>query len=174
MSKILNCILFLVLSSNVFSQERMTLIDQKTIPATEIWQFSSDTYTYSGSVNVQIANNGKGGTLLVQVEASNSDFKISGTVYLFLEDGNVITCTDKNLRSSSDKTIKSFYYLTPEEIILLTKNKVTDIRFRIIGNATPFSSPIGFFTAKNKIRSFALSEKSYDTVTEIRQLFIKS
>lgn len=164
-------ILSLVFSSSVFSQEKMTLNDQKTIPATEIWKFLSDTYSYSGSINVQLGNNGKGATLLVEVETSEPTFYIGGTVYLFLEDGNVITCTDKNVRSISGKMIQSYYILTPTEINLLKKNKLTDVRFRINGNETQFSSPTGFFTAHNKIRSFGLPDKNYDTVTEIKQVF---
>lgn len=166
-------ILFLLLTttSAVFSQQQMTLNDQKTIPSTEIWKFVSDTYNYSGSMNVQIGNNGKGGTLLLQIESSEPTFYIGGTVYLFLEDANVITCTDKNVRSISGKMIQSYYILTPTEINLLKKNKITDVRFRINGDETQFSSPTGFFTAHNKIRSFGMPVKTYDTVTEIKQVF---
>lgn len=163
--------LYLIVSSAAFAQQEMTLIDQKIIPATALWNFSSATYRYSGSIDVQIGNNGKGGTLLVQLEASEPTFYIGGTVYLFLEDGNVITCTDKNLRSISGKMIQSYYSLTPSELNLLKKNKLTDIRLRIMGTASQFSSPTGFFTAHNKITSFGLPDKTYDTVAELKQLF---
>lgn len=163
--------LFLMLSSAIFAQDKMTLSDQKTIPATALWSFLSETYSYSGSLEVQIGNNKKGGTLLLQVEASSPTFYIGGTVYLFLDDGNVITCTDKNLRSIAGKMIQSYYILTPTEINLLKKNKLTDVRFKINGDATQFSSPTGYFTAFNKIRSFGLPDKMHDTVTEIKQLF---
>jgi hypothetical protein len=163
--------LFLFLSSGVFAQEKMTLNDQKIIPSTASWTFSSETYSYSGGLEVQIGNNGKGGTLLLQVQASEPTFYIGGTVYLFLEDGNVITCTDKNVRSISDKMIQAYYILTPIEINLLKKDKLTDVRFKINGDETRFSSPIGYFTARNEIRSFGLIDKTHDTVTEIKQLF---
>ncbi len=172
MLKNLKYLLFTFLISNaVFSQEKMTLQDQKTIPATPTWSFFSDSYRYSGSVKVQIGNNGKGGTLLVQVETSDSTFYIGGTLYLFLEDGNVITCTDKNVRSISDKFVQSYYLITPSELLLLKKNKLTDVRFRIFGTDSQFSSRTGFFTAQNKIKMFGLPDKSYDTVTDLKQLF---
>jgi hypothetical protein len=158
-------------STSVFSQEKMTLNNQKSIPATTSWTFMSDTYRYSGSLEVQIGNNGNGGTLLVQVKSSEPTFYIGGTVYLFLEDGNVITCTDKNVRSISEKMIQSYYVITPSEINLLRKNKLTDVRFKVEGTATQFSSPTGFFTAHNRIRTFGLPDKTYDTITEIKQLF---
>lgn len=163
--------LYLVVTSAAFAQQEMTLIDQKVIPATPNWTFSSDTYTYSGGIELQIGNNGKGGTLLVQLESSEPTFYIGGTVYLFLEDGNVITCTDKNLRSISGKMIQSYYILTPSEINLLKKKKLTDIRVRIMGTATQFSSPTGFFTARNKIKRFGLTDETYDTVEVLKQLF---
>ena len=164
-------LLFLVISLNAFSQDKMILSDQSSIPATEVWKFMSDSYSYSGIVEVQIANNKSGGTLLLQLEASQPTFYIGGTAYLFLEDGNVITCTDKNVRSISGKFIQSYYILTATEINLLKKNKITDVRFRIIGDETQFSSPTGFFTAHNRIRTFGLPDKTFDTVTEIKQLF---
>ncbi len=160
-------------STAVFSQEQMILSDQTSIPATPLWIFPSDTYNYSGSLGVQIGNNGNGGTLLVQTEASKPTFYIGGTVYLFLEDGNVITCTDKNVRAISSKNIQSYYVLTFGEINLLKKNKLTDVRFKVFGDATQFSSPTGYFTAHNKIRTFGLPDKYYDTVSEIKQLFNK-
>ncbi|WP_026978658.1 hypothetical protein [Flavobacterium tegetincola] len=171
MPKIFISIILLLLTSTIFSQEKMLVNDQKTIEATELWSFSNDTYTYSGDLKVQIGNNGNGGTLLIQVETSDPSFKISGTVYLFLDDANVITCTDKNSRTVSGKMIQSFYILTASEINLLKKNKITDVRFRITGNETQFSSPTGFFTAKNKILSFSSIPKSYDTVSAINQIF---
>lgn len=164
-------ILSLLCTSSIFSQQKMTLSDQKIIPATEIWKFYSDSYSYSGNMDLQIGNNSKGGTLLLQIESSEPTFFIGGMVYLFLEDGNVITCTDKNVRSISGKMIQSYYILTPLEINLLKKNKLTDVRFRINGKSTQFSSPTGFFTAHNVIKSFGMPDKTYDTTTEIKQVF---
>lgn len=164
-------IAILFVTSSVFPQEKMILNNQQTIPATELWKFSSTTYTYSGSAELQLGDNSKGGTLLLQIESSEPTFYIGGTVYLFLEDGNVITCTDKNIRSISGKMIQSYYILTPAEINVLKKKKITDVRFRINGKSTPFSSPTGFFTAHNAIKSFGMPDKTYDTTTQIKQLF---
>lgn len=172
MPKIFGALLLsLFIFSNGYSQEKMILNNQNSIPATDIWKFSSDTYSYSGNINVQLGNNGKGGIILIQVESSEPTFYIGGTVYLFLEDGDVITCTDKNMRSVSGKMIQSYYILTPTEINLLKKNKITDVRFKIFGDETQFSSPTGYFTAHNIIRSFGMPVKTYDTVAEIKQLF---
>ena len=161
----------LVISSTVFAQEKIVLSEKQTNSSTELWNFSVPNYTYSGNLEVQIQKKGNGGTLLVQVQVSNPDFYIGGTVYLFLEDGKVITCTDKKIRSVSEKLIQSNYILTPTEINLLKKTKLTDVRFKINGNQTQFSSPTGYFTAHNAIKSFGLPIKSYDTVEQINQIF---
>ena len=172
MLKKIGLLLFVTLiSSTVFAQEKIVLSEKKSNSSTEFWNFSVPNYTYSGNLEVQIQKNGNGGTLLVQVQVSDPTFYIGGTVYLFLEDGNVITCTDKNVRSFSGKMIQSNYILTPTEINLLKKTKLTDVRFKINGNQTQFSSPTGYFTAHNTIKSFGLADKFYDTVEQINQLF---
>ena len=114
--------LSLLLPKNTLAQGTIILPDQKIIPATTVWTFYSETYSYSGIVNVQIGNNAKGGTLLLQVKTSNPTFYIGGTVYLILEDGIVITCTDKNLRKTENQMMMSYYTLTLSEINALKKN----------------------------------------------------
>jgi hypothetical protein len=67
--------------------------------------------------------------------------------------------------------IQAYYIITPSEINLLKKDQLTDVRFKINGDETQFSSPTGYFTARNEIRSFGLPDKTFDTVNEIKQLF---
>ena len=165
--------ILILISSATFAQEKMVLIDKTSIDATEIWNFALEKYSYSGNLKVQIGKNEDSGTLLLQIETSNSNFYIGGTVYLFLEDGNVITCTDKDKRTASDKIVQSYYILTASEINLLKNNKITDVRFRIIGTESQFSSPTGFFKAQNKIINFSAKDLNYDTTTSITKLFKK-
>lgn len=147
------------------------LAQEQPIPSTPLWTFSSPTYAYSGNLELQIKNKNNAGILHLYLTVSDPAFYIGGNVYLFLEDGNVITCTDKNIRSVSGSIIQSSYLITPNEIGLLKKQKLTDVRFKVVGNQTTFSSPTGYFTAHNKIRSFGMPDKTYDTVTDIKQLF---
>lgn len=170
--KISFIIVAVLMFSGVFSQEKMILKGVKEIPATELWAFSSETYSYSGKLNVQIGKNDANGVLLLKIQVSEPQFRIGGTVYLFLEDGNVITCTDKNIKELEGNNVMAYYNLTPKEINLLKNNKITDVRFRILGNQTQFSSPTGFFTAHNKIKSVGLADKTYDTQDAIKQLFM--
>ncbi|WP_432670741.1 hypothetical protein [Flavobacterium sp. SM2513] len=165
MTKLLQYLfLSLTFAFTAFAQEKASL-------STPSWSFMSDSYSYSGILDVQINKDNKGGIVQLQLQVSDPSFYIGGNVYLFLEDGNVITCTDKNIRSVSGKNIQASYVITPTEVALLKKLKLTDVRFRIIGNATDFSSPTGFFTASNRIRSFGLPDKTFDTVAAINQLF---
>lgn len=147
------------------------MAQEKPIPSTPLWTFSSPTYEYSGNLELQIKNKNNAGILHLYLTVSDPAFYIGGNVYLFLEDGNVITCTDKNIRSVSGKIIQSQYVITTGEIALLKKQQLTDVRFKVIGNETQFSSPTGYFTAHNKIHSFGFPDKTYDTVTDIKQLF---
>lgn len=141
------------------------------LPSTPSWSFMSDSYTYSGALDVQIFKTNTGGKIVLTLKVSDPSFYIGNNVYLFLEDGNVITCTDKGIRSTSGKEIQSSYFINPREIALLKKQTLTDVRFQIIGKESQFSSPTGFFTARNKIRSFGLPDKAYATTTDINLIF---
>ena len=169
-------ILFLTLSFFVTAQEKMTAKDGKEYKATSTWNFVCKDYAYTGILNVQIAKTEKGGLLKLAIDVSNETFYIGDTVYIILEDGSYITCTDKGIREMKDKKTIAYYLLTTTEMNKLKVLPLTDVRFRIKGNEDTFSSKTGHFTAINKksnFDTFGSSEesKNYDTKAEITSLY---
>lgn len=169
-------ILFLSISFFSEAQETMTTKDGKQYKATNTLAFSCKEYAYTGTLNVQIAKTEKGGLLKLGIDVSSDTFYIGDNVYIILEDGSYITCTDKGIREMKDKKTIAYYFLTTTEMAKLKVVSLTDVRFRIKGNEDVFSSKTGHFTAVNKksdFETFGASEgsNSYDTKTEIKSLY---
>lgn len=169
-------ILLFTLTSTLFAQEKMIAKDGKEYLATTNWKFSCKDYTYTGLLEVQIGKAEKGGLLRLGVDVSNETFYIGDTVYLILEDGSYITCTDKGLRELKGKTAIAYYVLTSAEVNKLKTLPLTDVRFRIKGKQDNFSSKTGHFTAKNqksRFETFGASEEEnkYDTKNAIKILY---
>mgnify|MGYP003498816472 FL=1 len=168
--------LFLNFSFFANAQETMLAKDGKEYPATSTWGFSCPEYAYSGLMNAQIAKVDKGGLLKIGIDVSDKTFYIGGNVYLTLEDGSFIICTDKIIRDSKDKQIMAYYFLTNSEMAKLKVLSISNIRFRIFGNQTAYSSKTGHFTGLNKKSNFETfgtteASKTYDTKTAILSLY---
>lgn len=169
-------LLFLTQSFFATAQEKMIAKDGKEYTATSSWKFSCKDYAYTGILEVQIAKIEKGGLLKLSIEVSNETFYIGDTVYIVLEDGSFITCTDKGIRELKGKKTIAYYFLTTTEMTKLKGLLMTDVRFRIKGNEDTFSSKTGHFTAINKtsnFETFGTSEesKTFDTKAGIKSLY---
>ena len=167
---------FLTIPFLAKAQETMTNKDGKQHKATNNWNFISKNYTYSGIVEVQIAKIEKGGIIKLGVDVSNDTLYIGDTVYLVLDDGSFIVCTDKGIREKVGKKTIAYYYLTIAEMNKLKVLALTDVRFRIKGNEEAFGSRSGHFTGTNKksiLETFGTPEeaKTYDTTSEIKSLY---
>ena len=133
-----------------FSQNKMQYKHDKTYPATPNWNFISENYALTGDVMVQIAKVQTGGILKLAVSTTNPEFIIKGTVYIYLTDNTIITCTDKGDFESQGDTITSYFVLSNKEMQQIKKTNIQSIRFNIQGKSNSFSSQVGNFTAINK------------------------
>ncbi|MGK4568663.1 hypothetical protein [Flavobacterium sp. 3HN19-14] len=95
------------------AQETMIFKDGKHYPATASWDFICENYALGGGLNVQVAKTEKGGLLQLSVPVSDDSFYIGGTVYLFLDDNSIITCTDKGLRNNKPGIAASWFSFSP-------------------------------------------------------------
>lgn len=168
-------ILFFIVSGAVSGQELMTYKGSKPYSATPTWDFISENYALTGITKVQIAKTEKGGTIKLAVETTNPTFAITGTVYVYLADNTIITCSDKNSRESIGNQIVSYYLFSNIEMNKLKTTDIQSIHFAIKGNAKEFNSQIGNFTALNKksyfSTAFDTSKKSFDTALAIKSLY---
>lgn len=171
-------ILLFFVTIPIFAQETMTAKDGKEYKATTNWTFSCEDYVYSGILEVQLARTEKGGLLKLGVDVSKETFYIGDTVYIILEDGSFITCTDKGIREMKGKKTIAYYFLTTSEMAKLKSIPLTNVRFRIKGVEDTFSSKIGFFMATNKKSNIKTSNyadeknsNTFDTKSEINLLY---
>jgi hypothetical protein len=159
----------------VSSQEIMHTPNGKQYPATQKWDFICENYAFAGILKTQVARTDKGGLLQLAIQVNDPGFYIGGTVYLFLSNNTVITCTDKDIRENKNNQAIAYYIFSIPEMNRLKTSTITDIRFSIKGKESTFSSQIGYFTAKNKKKYFADYNKAiqnnFQTEAEIRSLY---
>jgi len=168
-------LLFLLLISTLANaQEIITVKGSKPYKATQNFTFICEKYAFTGETNVQIAKTEKGGILKISIATANDKARISGGVYVDLANGDVIACTDKNVKESDEGSTTSYYYFTPAEMIKLKKSDIQDVRFIITGTSKSFGNQTGYFTAVNKISYFSTeydkSKKTFDTAAAISTL----
>lgn len=172
--KILLFILFMVTISAT-SQQIMSYKGSKQYRATNSWNFICENYALTGATNVQIAKMENGGILKLAVETTNPTYNITGTVYVYLTDNTIITCSDKGIRENTGDRITSYYSLSLLEINKLKTRDIQSIRFNIKGINSKFSSQTGNFTAVNKKTYFSTAtdktENNYPTAIEITTLY---
>ncbi|PWA04227.1 hypothetical protein [Flavobacterium psychrotolerans] len=172
--KVLIFLLFIVTISAT-SQEQIIIKGLKQYPATSSWNFICENYALSGLANIQIAKTEKGGVLKLAVETTNPSFTIAGTVYVYLIDNSIITCSDKGIRENIGNQIISYYTFSSTEINKLKTTDIQSIHFNIKGISNKFNSQIGNFTAVNRKTYFSTAsdktKKNYATASEISTLY---
>lgn len=157
----------------LFSQDRMSTKDGKSVPASQSWDFLCENYALSGIAKIQVGKTDKGGLLQIAVQTTDASFFIGGVVYVYLEDNKVIVCTDKGLRENKNNVATAWYTFSAAEMNKLKATNIGSIRFSIRGKQSPFSSQTGTFTAVNKKSYFSIRESKpdpYPTAAEIAAL----
>ena len=166
--------LCLLISTFVSAQETITIKGSKPYPATENYTFICERYALTGEANVQIAKTEKGGILKLSITPSNDKMKISGGVYVYFIDGDVIACVDRNVNETLDGKTTTFYTFTPLEMNKLKKKDIQSIRFNVTGDLSKFGNQNGNYTAVNKQSYFSTtygtSIKTFDTAKQISVL----
>lgn len=167
-------LILLLISTFANAQQTISVKGSKPFPATQDYTFICEKYAFTGQANVQIAKTDKGGILKITIETANDQARIAGGLYVDLANADVIACTDKNVKESTDGKTTSYYYFTPAEWLKLKKNDIYAVRFIIAGGPNTFGNQTGYFTAYNKMNYFSTafdkSKKSFDTAEEISAL----
>lgn len=168
--------LFLLFFISTFTKAQQTISvkGSAVYPATKNYTFICEKYAFTGEIDVQIAKTDKGGILKLTIKTANDQARIAGGVYVDLTNADVIACTDKNVKESSDGTTTSYYYFTPAEWVKLKKTDIYAVRFIVSGGPDAFGNQTGHFTAYNKMNYFSTAfdktKKTFDTAKEISVL----
>ncbi|MGG7035575.1 MAG: hypothetical protein ACI7YS_10340 [Flavobacterium sp.] len=146
------------------AQEKITLKDGKQYPASPVFEFFCNDYIYDNLLEIQFAKTEKGGIMKLAIDVSNNQLFIGGRVYILLSNGSFIYCSDKGNREYQNNQSIAYYNLSLSEMSLIKKFNIEDIRFRIMGTTSKFSSDIGYFTATNKKQLFDPFDKSSNKI----------
>ena len=122
-----------------------------------------------------MAKTEKGGVLQLAVPVSNELFYIGGTVYLFLDDNSIITCTDKGFRDNKSGIATTWYSFSAAEMNRLKTTAIRNVRFAIKGKETTFTSQTGHFITWNRKSYYKLGLKpgnnNFETEAAITLLY---
>ncbi len=147
---ILIVILALSYAVNVNGQN-FAFIGENSYPSTEkfILQSNSDKENI-GNLNLVFAKDGT--TSLIIVSSKLTDVvKIAEKLIIYLDDGTVISCTDRGINDNVDDVAISAYYLTASELSKMKSSNINTIRFEIVCPVCgPFNSWEGVYSASNK------------------------
>jgi hypothetical protein len=125
------------------------LIGEQSYPCTKTFTLKSNSDEfYINDLNVLFAKDGK--AALFGVSTKTKDVLIRGKLIIYLDDGTVITLTDKGNYNYVDKIASAVYYLTNEELSKMKSSNIKAVRYtleREDGMASPFG---GNFSASNK------------------------
>lgn len=160
-------------------------IDGKSYVSTEPFTFiqNASTHSYYSSkkyiepIELSIGKKSNGGVVFLQKNnllkpesnsdyfSSNDDFKITayieGDLYLYLDNGEIIHCTDREIYGYTDDTSGSIYYLTNNEIEKLKKSNIKKITYGIEAGSL------------NEVRRYSATttDKNSSTATSVKTIF---
>ena len=112
--------------------QSFTFIGEHSYPSTEPFRLQSNSDKEEISdLNIVFAKDGE--TSLVIVSSKLTDVvKIANKLILYLEDGSVISCTDRGINDNVDEIAISAYYLTKSEVAKLKSSNLNTIRYEIV------------------------------------------
>lgn len=145
---ILTATMFFVLTAQ---GQKFFFIGDKSYPCTEAFtlQSNSDEF-YINDLNVLFAKDGN--TALIVVSAETKDVLIRGKLIIYLDDGTVITLTDKGFFDYVNKVASAVYSLANEELGKIKNSNINTIRYSLendYGQAGTFG---GNFSASNRTK----------------------
>jgi hypothetical protein len=150
MKELIFIITFGLLSTLNVNGQNFAFIGENSYPCTEkfILQSNSDKEDI-GNLNLVFAKDGT--TSLVVVSAKLTDVvKIAKKLIIYLDDGTVISCTDRGINDNVDDVATSAYYLTATELSKMKNSNINTIRFEIVCPICgPFNSWEGVYSASN-------------------------
>ena len=146
----LTIIFSISLLSNLKGQN-FAFIREKIYPCTEKYTLKSNSDKEDiGDLNVVFAKDGE--TALVIVSSKLTDVvKIANKLIIYLDDGTVVSCTDRGINDNVDDVATSAYRLTSSEVGRMKKSNINTIRFEIVCPICgPFNLWEGVYSASNK------------------------
>jgi len=142
---ILIVILFITLAAK---GQNLFFIGEHSYPCSESFTLESNSDKfYINDLRVLFAKNGK--TALIAISTETQDVLIKGKLIIYLNDGTVITLTDKVIFDYVNKVASTVYSLTNEELDKMKAANINTIRYSLESEYGDVGAFGGEFSASN-------------------------
>ena len=161
-------ILTLVLAfSAKMNAQNFTFIGENSYPSTERFELQSNSDKEEiSNLNLVFAKDGISPIIIVSSKLTDV-VKIANKLIIYLDDGTVISCTDRGINDNVDDIATSAYRLTPSEISKMKKSNINTVRYEIV-------CPIcGVFNIWEGVYSASNKESSKTDFTEVVEQFFE-
>ena len=161
-------ILTLVLAfSAKINAQNFTFIGENSYPSTERFELQSNSDKEEiSNLNLVFAKDGISPMIIVSSKLTDV-VKIANKLIIYLDDGTVISCTDRGINDNVDDIATSAYRLTPSEISKMKKSNINTVRYEIV-------CPIcGVFNIWEGVYSASNKESSKTDFTKVVERFFK-
>ena len=161
-------ILTLVLAfSAKMNAQNFTFIGENSYPSTERFELQSNSDKEEiSNLNLVFAKDGISPMIIVSSKLTDV-VKIANKLIIYLDDGTVISCTDRGINDNVDDVATSAYRLTPSEISKMKKSNINTVRYEIV-------CPIcGVFNIWEGVYSASNKESSKTDFTEVVEQFFE-
>ena len=161
-------ILTLVLAfSAKINAQNFTFIGENSYPSTERFELQSNSDKEEiSNLNLVFAKDGISPMIIVSSKLTDV-VKIANKLIIYLDDGTVISCTDRGINDNVDDVATSAYRLTPSEISKMKKSNINTVRYEIV-------CPIcGVFNIWEGVYSASNKESSKTDFTKVVERFFE-
>ena len=161
-------ILTLVLAfSAKMNAQNFTFIGENSYPSTERFELQSNSDKEEiSNLNLVFAKDGISPMIIVSSKLTDV-VKIANKLIIYLDDGTVISCTDRGINDNVDDVATSAYRLTPSEISKMKKSNINTVRYEIV-------CPIcGVFNIWEGVYSASNKESSKTDFTKVVERFFE-
>lgn len=131
--------------------QNFAFIGENSYPSTENFTLQSDSDNeLINELKLAFAKDDEK-ELIVVSSKLDTDKYITGKLIMYLDNGTVISCKDREINDNVNGVAKSAYYLTKEDLAKLKSSNLNTIRYQVeCPMCGPFNSWEGTYSASNK------------------------
>ena len=165
MKRIAFILIFVLAFALHTNAQNFTFIGENSYPSTERFELQSNSDKEEiSNLNLVFAKDGISPMIIVSSKLTDV-VKIANKLIIYLDDGTVISCTDRGINDNVDDIATSAYRLTPSEISKMKKSNINTVRYEIV-------CPIcGVFNIWEGVYSASNKESSKTDFTKVVERF---
>lgn len=140
--------ILLIWAITIAKAQNSLLIGEQVYPCSYTYSFIQNSDFMRDPLDIIFANDNE--TIMVVVSLKTmTPVRVSGNLFIYLDDNSIITCTDKGKFDYVDNIATTVYPLTSEQLNRLKNTNINKIRYSLKCFDCSESSEEGTFTASN-------------------------